>query len=116
MKDQPSSETCEMVDARDRLRCVRCGKNLYYSPMSRHHRLMRSHADKNVKHQVYNLIDLCGSGTTGCHGYVHAHPKESYENGWLVHSWDDPLNVPVKTFHGWMLLTEAGKYKSVKHD
>jgi hypothetical protein len=31
-----------------------------------------------------NLLDLCDP----CHRWVHAHPKISYDNGWLKHSWE----------------------------
>lgn len=29
------------------------------------------------------LLDACAA----CHGYLHAHPAESYQNGWLVHGY-----------------------------
>jgi hypothetical protein len=41
-----------------------------------------------------NVIHTCGHGTRGCHGWVEHHRKESYQRGWLVHSWDDPAKVP----------------------
>jgi hypothetical protein len=31
-----------------------------------------------------NLLDSCNE----CHTYLHAHPAESYERGWLKHSWE----------------------------
>jgi hypothetical protein len=47
---------------------------------------------------VENVVDLCGSGTTGCHGFVterrHHEGRTCYELGWLVHSWDDPAEIP----------------------
>ena len=55
-----------------------------------HHRKRKSHGVDNTPP---NLIPVCGSGTTGCHGYVHANPAISYEKGWLVHSWDDPAEI-----------------------
>ena len=36
-----------------------------------------------------------GSGTTGCHGWVHAHPREAYEHGWMVHGWANPEEISV---------------------
>lgn len=30
-----------------------------------------------------NLLALCGSGTTGCHGWLHAHPEEARKMGIL---------------------------------
>ena len=58
----------------------------------KHHRKLRKHGGTD---EAANLLALCGTGTLGCHGYVHANPAISYERGWLVHSWDDPKEVPV---------------------
>lgn len=53
---------------------------------------------------------LCGSGTTGCHGWVHGHPAEAYRLGLLVHSWHEPAAVPVwGAPWGWALLDPDGK-------
>jgi hypothetical protein len=38
-----------------------------------------------------SLVLLCRP----CHEHVHAHPAESYEQGWLVHTYDDPAGIPV---------------------
>lgn len=69
--------------------CERCG-------MARatnvHHRKNRSQLGGN---ELSNLLHLCGSGTTGCHGFITANPKLSYENGWSVKSHDDPATIPV---------------------
>ena len=105
---QPDRETCHLVDHRDGMRCVRCGRSLYGVAASRHHRRRRSQSTKDVMHNVENLILLCGTGTTGCHGYVHGHPAESYEAGWLVHSWDDPLDIQVRSWRGLLLLDADG--------
>lgn len=53
-----------------------------------------------------NGIGLCGSGTTGCHGWVHAHPAESYRLGYLVHSWDDPEDIPLP---GYAVMPTGGR-------
>lgn len=50
---------------------------------NRHHKLRRS---KGGTDDRSNTLDLCGSGTTGCHGHVHANPAESYARGWLIRS------------------------------
>lgn len=84
-------QTIALVHQRDEESCVRCGTwggNV-------HHRMMRSQAPKDAVHRVENLALLCGSGTTGCHGWVHANPAESYDNGWLVPSWSSPLEEPM---------------------
>jgi 5-methylcytosine-specific restriction endonuclease McrA len=38
-----------------------------------------------------NLVSLCRK----CHHHVHTHPRESYEFGWMVHSWSDPADIPA---------------------
>lgn len=47
-----------------------------------------------------NGMDSCGSGTTGCHGYVTDPPRgkgdEVGEKGWTVKSWNDPALIPVQ--------------------
>lgn len=43
----------------------------------RHHRRMRSQGGGN---EPSNLLAVCPS----CHDYIHAHPSESYERGWLL--------------------------------
>lgn len=42
-----------------------------------HHRLMRS---QGGAHTVENLLHVCPP----CHRYIHDHPEESYEKGWLI--------------------------------
>ncbi|WGL50661.1 hypothetical protein P5P86_11870 [Nocardioides sp. BP30] len=42
-----------------------------------------------------NLLLLCGSGTSGCHGRIESNRAEAYDQGWLVSQRDDPREVPV---------------------
>lgn len=44
-----------------------------------HHRLMRSQGGLGT---LDNCMLLCDEH----HGYVHAHPTEAYEHGWLIRS------------------------------
>lgn len=92
----PSPEMRAMVYARDLGLCVRCGVAVKEIPHSIHHRSRRSQLGLN---EFQNLITLCGSGSTGCHGHVHAHVTESEYYGYLVRSGNgpesDPLQVPV---------------------
>lgn len=114
---QPSRRVCDLVDERDDRRCICCGVSLMGVPASRHHRHMRSHPFPGL-HEASNLILLCGSGTTGCHGFIHAHPEFAYAQGWLLHSWEEhPDRVPVNTFaHGWVLLDDRGGWKSYEKE
>lgn len=103
--DQPSSEICEIVDQRDGRSCARCGKSLYTVYGARHHRKLRSQASKAEKHTASNLIDVCET----CHRWIHAHPAESYERGYLIHSYESPEDVPIyHKRYGWVMLDNNG--------
>lgn len=56
-----------------------------------------------------NGLDVCGTGTTGCHGRIHQNPRISYERGWSVRSTASPAVTPVwLASRGWSLLDDAG--------
>ena len=58
-----------------------------------------------------NLVVLCGSGTSGCHGWVESHRTEALGLGWLIRQGQDPeaIPVPVKLAGGrFVLLDSAG--------
>jgi hypothetical protein len=74
------SSTRDDIRARDLWRCVRCGVLITGRQHSVHHRILGSRKDMRAS----NLITLCGSGTTGCHGDVHARPKQSRLDGYIV--------------------------------
>lgn len=81
-----------VVDSRDKQKCVRCGKWLANNG-SRHHRQRRQVGG----HLVVNLILLCGSGTEGCHGWVHANPRAARLEGLIVKSnVVDIASVPLR--------------------
>lgn len=42
-----------------------------------------------------NLLWVCGTGTTGCHGYMESYRTEACAKGWLVGDGQDPALVPV---------------------
>ena len=65
-----------------------CGTGI--RAMAIHHRKLRRAKD----HSVPNLLLLC----KGCHDFIHAHPAQSYANGWLVHSYEDPTLIEVKSY------------------
>ena len=58
-----------------------------------------------------NGLHLCGSGTTGCHGWSHLHPTEAKARGWIVEPWRDPAEVPaLHWLHGLVLLDVDGSF------
>jgi hypothetical protein len=108
----PDPATRDAVLERDMYYCLLCGggigdrRGVDYSI---HHRKLRSQGGDN---SLPNLILLCGSGTTGCHGAVHAKPKWARKfGGWLLKSTDDPAAFPVLIDKAdrWVLLTPGGR-------
>lgn len=60
-----------------------------------------------------NLIDACGSGTTGCHGVTERERTAAYDDGRLVPRGTDPAGVPVRLRHpvygaAWWTLHDDG--------
>ena len=55
-----------------------------------------------------NLMNLCGSGTQGCHGWIEGHREEAMEQGWLVRRGMEPEEVPVAYRGQWCWLTSGG--------
>lgn len=57
-----------------------------------------------------NLLTLCGSGTTGCHGWVESHPTWAEAHGWSVRrSLQDAVTlVPIWTWRGWVRIRNDG--------
>ncbi|NMM99400.1 HNH endonuclease [Bifidobacterium olomucense] len=110
----PTPETRRQVLGRDGWKCAICGRNIdsYWSGYSIHHRLKRSqgHGYKGL-HQAGNLLPLCGSGSDGCHGWVHDQAGQiAYQLGYLVHSWQSPTQTPVYyPRHGWQQLDDDGR-------
>jgi len=78
-----------------------------------HHRLPRRMGGTSnpAASTACNALHLCGSGTTGCHGWIEAHRAEALGRGWLLHAGQDPAVEPATIrgrFPVW--LTEAGRY------
>lgn len=73
-------------------RCeVRCSPWCSGQGVHVHHRKMRSQRGDN---ELVNLIDTCPE----CHRFIHAQPRVSYARGWLVHTWQDPAQVPWRAW------------------
>jgi hypothetical protein len=112
----PDAETRDLVLERDQHSCVICGygvgdcRGVDYSI---HHRLLRS---QGVDNSLPNLVVACGSGTTGCHGAIHAKPKWARDTGgWYLKGSDNPATFPVLIERGarWVLLLPNGRTRTV---
>lgn len=96
--------------------CERCGVSIQSVPMSIHHRRPRAMGGTQRPETNYpsNLLTLCGSGTTGCHGYIESHRTEAIDYGFIVPQYETPNLVPVKLYlHGWVLLTDEGSFSPI---
>ena len=97
-----------LVYSRDGHRCQRCGISIVDNPSSTHHRKLKGMGGSALLESPDNLIRMCGSGTTGCHGWAHGNVSEARALGFIVGRLQTPADVPVKTHHGWMLLDPTG--------
>ena len=107
----PDALTVDQVLARDGLRCVRCGRRIDMGDFSIHHRRPRKMGgtrDETIN-RCDNLVTLCGTGTTGCHGWVESHRAAAYALGLLVHSHHFSWAVPIITHRGPRELTRDGQ-------
>jgi hypothetical protein len=77
-----------------------------------HHRKLRSRGGRN---DPSNLMLLCGSGTTGCHGWVHSNVLAATALGYMVESWEEPRYK--RTWSQFMgrdvYLTDAGGFLDI---
>lgn len=95
------------IQDRDDGCCVRCGHYCLHEPHSVHHRQVKGMGGRKAADTPSNLILLCGSGSTGCHGYAHARPATSYRFGYLVRSTACPSSAPIWVAgREWVLLDD----------
>ncbi|MSZ78271.1 MAG: HNH endonuclease [Actinobacteria bacterium] len=95
-------------------RCELCNRDLgWTSEYSKHHRRPRGMGGTKATwvNAVSNLLLVCGTGVTGCHGMIESQRAIAYERGWLVRTGFAPNEVPV-LLHGARLvyLDDDGRY------
>jgi len=93
--------------------CEFCGGDLPES-WAAHHRKLRSQGGKDTLDNIVALHHECHNlGTKS----VHLNPKKSYENGFMVHSWETPHETPLNLIHRmWVTLTPEGEYEGVENE
>lgn len=117
----PSASTRKLVWTRSGGFCESCGRDVVDMPHSIHHRRPRRMGGSSdpATNSPANLLLLCGSGTSGCHGRIEGNRHAAIVLGQLLHARDEPAKVAV--FHhrrGLVFLnddgtwTEAGQEKS----
>lgn len=94
----------DAVKERDGGRCVRCCR--VFPALNHDHRKNRS---QGGDWSPANGQSLCGSGTTGCHGWVTSHPKKACDAGYAVPGWADPKEYPARRW----VPTGYGTYVAV---
>lgn len=94
------------VTERDGGLCVRCGR----FGGNRDHRKNRSQGGRTTP---ANLQILCGTGTTGCHGWVTQNPAAAMAEGLTVPGWADPAAWPARRHGVWVVYDDDGGVREV---
>lgn len=101
-----------LVDERDGDNCRRCGQPTWGDDFSRHHRIPRGAGGSALVDRASNILKLCGSGSTGCHGWVERRRNSAELLGYLLPKLNpdiDPATEPIFIHeHGWVLLDDTG--------
>lgn len=112
----------DLIAQREGGRCFRCGTTVLWwptgnraeavCPYSIHHRRPRGmggSTDPGTDHPSNGLL-LCGTGTTGCHGWVESHRAAALADGYLVPQGADPRRAPVRLPSGGLVLLDVDTY------
>lgn len=111
-----SEETRFTVLARGFYKCERCYGDFYENGVSVHHRRprMMGGSKKPELHQPANLIALCGSGVTGCHGWVESNRDKAREQGFLITNVESASDIPFQDKSGkWWKIDNYGQKHSL---
>lgn len=105
-----TAKTRRLLEERSGGICEMCARAFATNTHHRRPRGMGGSKDP-LTNSVVNLLRLCGSGTTGCHGRIEANREWSYALGLLVRrTVSDVAAVPVNLACGVVLLTPEGGY------
>jgi 5-methylcytosine-specific restriction protein A len=116
----PAPETVQIVLERDRWSCTRCGRSIAGGERGRdwsvQHRIPRGMGGSRDErlNLPSNLLVLCGSGVTRCHGDVETHREIAHVEGFLLHRIQDPTEVPLNTAWGWVRFDNEGGARAVE--
>lgn len=116
-------EAREYVNLRDAGVCVRCRRVHPLFGVNFDH---RKNKGQGGPWSASNGQLLCGSGTTGCHGWKTDHPTDAVTEGWAVPGWDraDPLKWPARRWLrtdlgtlrlAWVIYDDFGSWTEITH-
>lgn len=98
-------------------RCEVCGKIVGRAPYSIHHRKPRKMGgtrDETINTPP-NLMLVCGTGTTGCHGWIESNRAQAAAAGYLIKGNAKPEDTPITLHTGRRVsLTTIGTYTPVR--
>jgi 5-methylcytosine-specific restriction protein A len=87
-----SQKTKEQVGIRSRGYCEYCGMKVSFAQY--HHRRPRGMGGS--KDPLTGSAANCLLLHPNCHATIESLREVAFQNGWLVHSWEDPRDVPVR--------------------
>ena len=106
----------ELVWARCKGYCEKCGKPLLNDSYALHHRKLKSRGGKDEVENLVALHHTCHNTATDS---IHLNPKKATESGFMVGSWQEPAECPITLSNGdEVILTKDGRYehKGRQHD
>ncbi|RKN55910.1 HNH endonuclease [Micromonospora costi] len=112
----PDAATMQVVVGRDQGCCVRCGRYVLGGERGRdwsvqHRRARQGRDARPDTNQSPNLILLCGSATTLCHGWVESYRTAARDGGWAIRQSENPALMPVDHYqYGRVWLTADGQW------
>lgn len=114
----PTQQVRNQVYERSQGKCEWCGQPPSWGS-SVHHRKPRGMGGSRKVHvnAAANLLFLCGSGVTGCHGWVESNRQEAVTYGLLVPRPAFPATTPI--FYRrkrWVLLQDDGSVTAWEPD
>jgi len=70
---------------------------------------MMGGSKNEMLHEMANLIVLCGTGTSGCHGWVESNRAKARELGYLIQKIESAEEIPFQDETGlWWKIHNNG--------
>ncbi|MGO4143830.1 HNH endonuclease [Paenarthrobacter sp. YAF11_1] len=111
----PTTAVRRQVIQRDLSKCQYCGRHVrtedgWYSLQHRRARGMGG-TRSAAANQPANLLLVCGTATTECHGLIESQPVQATARGFRISSAADPEKLPYTDWTGreWSLTNDGRK-------